>query len=110
MKAGRLNVGQIKHGHVEQFEAGARFGYASAPLGDLPEAEAVKSGIHPKYNEIKVTCSCGQVFVTRSTLSEDIRVEVCSSCHPFFTGSQKIMESAGQIEKFRRRYGARNTA
>ncbi len=70
----------------------------------------MKAGIHPQYNEIKVTCSCGQELVTRSTLSEDIRVEVCSACHPFFTGSQKIMESAGQIEKFRRRYGARKSA
>ena len=70
----------------------------------------VKEGIHPQYNEIKVTCSCGRELVTRSTLSDDIRVEVCSSCHPFFTGSQKIMESAGQIEKFRRRYGARKSA
>ena len=72
--------------------------------------QPVKSGIHPKYNEIKVTCSCGRELVTRSTLSEDIRVEVCSSCHPFFTGSQRIMESAGQIEKFRRRYGSRKSA
>lgn len=102
-----MKFGRLKD---SRFEAGARFGYASAPLDHLIGAEAVKSGIHPKYNEIKVTCSCGQVFVTRSTLSEDIRVEVCSSCHPFFTGSQKIMESAGQIEKFRRRYGARNAA
>ena len=81
-----------------------------ARLGITPGPQPVKAGIHPKYNEIKVTCSCGREIATRSTLSEDIRVEVCSACHPFFTGSQRIMESAGQIEKFRRRYGARKSA
>ena len=70
----------------------------------------MKAGIHPQYNEVKVICSCGRELTTRSTLSEDIRVEVCSACHPFFTGSQKIMESAGQIEKFRRRYGQQKSA
>ncbi len=95
---------------AQRIEARAGFGYASRPLGHPPGLGTVKAGIHPKYNEIKVTCSCGNEIVTRSTLSEDIRVEVCSACHPFFTGSQRIMESAGQIEKFRRRYGAQNSA
>ena len=101
------------HAHPER-PAGLKRGRYSVMLPHRsrrrPGPQTVKSGIHPEYNEIKVTCSCGRVLVTRSTLSEDIRVEVCSSCHPFFTGSQKIMESAGQIEKFRRRYGARKSA
>ena len=65
----------------------------------------MKAEIHPQYTEIKVTCSCGNEFVTRSTLGEDLQVEVCSSCHPFYTGKQKIVDSGGRVDKFRRRYG-----
>ena len=64
----------------------------------------MKQDIHPSYEAIKVTCSCGNSFETRSTLGEDLQVEVCSSCHPFFTGKQKLMDTAGQVDKFRRRY------
>lgn len=64
----------------------------------------MKADIHPKYQEIKVTCSCGNEFATRSTLNEDLHVEVCSNCHPFYTGKQKIMDTAGRVDKFRRRY------
>jgi large subunit ribosomal protein L31 len=64
----------------------------------------MKPGIHPAYNEIKVTCACGHSFQTRSTHKGDIRVEICSSCHPFFTGKQKLMDTAGRIERFERKY------
>lgn len=66
----------------------------------------MKAGIHPDYKDVSVTCSCGNAFVTRSTLGKDtLRVEVCSSCHPFYTGKQKIVDTAGRVEKFRQRYG-----
>ena len=64
----------------------------------------MKSGIHPEYKEITVTCSCGNTFVTRSTLGRDLHVEVCSSCPPFFTGKQKIVDTAGRVDKFRKKY------
>jgi large subunit ribosomal protein L31 len=63
----------------------------------------MKKGIHPKYGKAKVICACGNTFETQST-KEIIRVEVCSACHPFFTGKQKIFDSAGRVEKFIRRY------
>ncbi len=63
----------------------------------------MKKDIHPEYKESKVTCVCGNVIETRSTKG-DIKIEVCSQCHPFFTGKQKIMDTAGRIEKFNRRY------
>ncbi|MDQ7074280.1 MAG: 50S ribosomal protein L31 [Gammaproteobacteria bacterium] len=67
----------------------------------------MKPEIHPKYEAIAVTCSCGNKFETKSTYSakEALSVEVCSQCHPFYTGKQKIMDTAGQVDKFRRRYG-----
>ncbi|HEY9202410.1 MAG TPA: 50S ribosomal protein L31 [Gammaproteobacteria bacterium] len=68
----------------------------------------MKPDIHPNYHDIAVTCSCGNSFETRSTISNDaLSVEVCSQCHPFFTGKQKIMDSAGQVEKFRKRFGGK---
>ncbi len=65
----------------------------------------MKADIHPKYQDIKVTCGCGNVIETRSTLSEDIRVDVCSQCHPFYTGKQKIVDSGGRVDRFKRRFG-----
>ncbi|MGB0866357.1 MAG: 50S ribosomal protein L31 [Granulosicoccaceae bacterium] len=67
----------------------------------------MKANIHPAYEEINVTCSCGSSFKTRSTLGKDLAVEVCSQCHPFYTGKQKIVDSAGQVDKFRRRFGGK---
>jgi large subunit ribosomal protein L31 len=64
---------------------------------------AVKAGIHPDYVETTITCACGEVIHTRSTKSE-IRVEVCSKCHPFYTGKQKLMDTAGRVERFQRKY------
>ncbi len=67
----------------------------------------MKPKIHPAYNEVSVTCSCGNTFTTRSTIGKDLHIEVCAACHPFYTGQQKILDSAGRMDKFRRRYGAR---
>ncbi len=64
----------------------------------------MKKDIHPEYVEATVTCACGNSFITRST-SKEIRIEICSKCHPFFTGKQKFIDSAGRVEKFRKRYG-----
>jgi large subunit ribosomal protein L31 len=63
----------------------------------------VKQGIHPEYVEATATCSCGNTFKTRST-RPSLRVDVCSNCHPFYTGTQRIVDSAGQVERFRRRF------
>lgn len=63
----------------------------------------MKKGIHPNYNETRVICACGNSFLTRSTKKE-IRVEICSMCHPFFTGKQKLVDTAGRLERFQRRY------
>jgi len=69
----------------------------------------MKEGIHPVYQDIKVGCACGNSFVTRSTLGRDLNIEVCSNCHPFYTGKQKVIDSGGRIEKFRQKY-AQNAA
>ena len=66
----------------------------------------MKAAIHPDYREITVTCSCGNTFQTRSTLTDDLQVEVCSSCHPFYTGKQKMVDTAGRVDKFRKKYAA----
>src|SRR5450759_2930056 len=62
----------------------------------------MKAAIHPSYGEIRVHCACGNAFITRSTHKGDIGVEICSACHPFFTGKQKLMDTAGRIERGRR--------
>ncbi len=67
----------------------------------------VKSGIHPKYDFCTVKCACGNTFETRSTVG-DISVEICSSCHPFFTGKQKLVDTAGRVEKYRRKYSLKD--
>ncbi len=67
----------------------------------------MKAKGHPEYQEIAVTCSCGNTFTTRSTLGRPLQIEVCSSCHPFYTGKQKILDTAGRVEKFRQKYAAK---
>lgn len=64
----------------------------------------MKTAIHPEYKEARIVCACGNVIETRSTVDE-IHVEICSSCHPFFTGKQKLVDTAGRVEKFRAKYG-----
>ena len=63
----------------------------------------MKQGIHPEYRDVEVHCACGNSFTTRST-SEKLHVEICSACHPFFTGKQKLVDSAGRVERFQKRY------
>ena len=65
----------------------------------------MKAEIHPEYKTIAVTCSCGATFETRSTLGKELHVEVCSACHPFYTGKQKLIDSAGMVDKYNRKYG-----
>ena len=67
----------------------------------------MKKDIHPKYFEAQVTCACGHTFTTGST-QEEIRLDICSKCHPFFTGKQKFVDTAGRVEKFRRKYGLKS--
>jgi large subunit ribosomal protein L31 len=66
----------------------------------------MKAAIHPEYQEINVTCTCGNAFKTRSTIGHDLQVEVCSNCHPFYTGKQKIVDTGGRVDKFRKKYAA----
>ena len=68
----------------------------------------MKQGIHPDYHPVTVTCTCGNEFQTRSTISgASMRVDVCSACHPFYTGKQKIMDTGGRVARFEKRYGKR---
>ncbi len=69
----------------------------------------MKEGIHPKYYDCVVACACGNRFTTRSTLKE-IHVEICSNCHPFFTGKQKLVDTAGRVERYRRKYATQKEA
>ncbi len=69
----------------------------------------MKPEIHPTYHDVKVTCSCGSVFTTRSTLGKDqLLLEVCSACHPFYTGTQRVVGSAGRIDRFKQKYGKKD--
>jgi large subunit ribosomal protein L31 len=70
----------------------------------------MKQGIHPKYNEITVSCACGANFKTHSTRKDDLHVEICSECHPFFTGKQKLVDTAGRVDRFNKRYGKKTAA
>ncbi len=65
----------------------------------------MKAGIHPEYHEVMVSCACGNTFKTRSTHKGDIRLEICSACHPYFTGKMKFVDTAGRVERFQRKYG-----
>lgn len=77
-----------------------RFG---APIYEEMEECEMKSGIHPEYKDCKVTCACGNTFMTKST-KEEIRLDVCSQCHPFFTGQQKFINRGGRVEKFKKKF------
>lgn len=70
------------------------------------QKESLMKDVHPNYTEIKVTCSCGNAFTTRSTMAKDLHIEVCAQCHPFYTGKQKVVDTAGRIEKFKNKYGS----
>jgi len=101
-----------------KLEAATPGRYTRAPFNSSPAAPfslhgfifnpqrsaPMKAKIHPDYREITVTCTCGNTFKTSSTLGHDLQVEVCSNCHPFYTGKQKIVDTAGRVDKFRRKY------
>jgi large subunit ribosomal protein L31 len=70
----------------------------------------MKAGIHPAYEAVNVVCACGHKFATRSTHKGDIRVEICSSCHPFFTGKQKLIDTAGRIDRFEKKFATARAA
>ena len=65
----------------------------------------MKADIHPAYQAVTVTCSCGSTIKTRSTAGRDLNIEVCAQCHPFYTGKQKLLDTAGRVDKFRQKYG-----
>ncbi|MCU4677609.1 50S ribosomal protein L31 [Catenovulum sp. 2E275] len=66
----------------------------------------MKQGIHPEYNTIKASCSCGNVIETRSTVGKDLNLDVCSACHPFYTGKQRVVDTGGRVDRFNKRFGA----
>ena len=74
----------------------------------VPKELIVKEGIHPKYNEVEVRCACGNTFKTRSTKPE-LHLEICSACHPFFTGRQKLIDTEGRVERFTKKFGAQTS-
>src|SRR5450432_3611043 len=76
----------------------------SSILPSLIYEVPMKAGIHPDYKLINVTCTCGNKFETRSTIGQDLQVEVCSNCHPFYTGKQKVVDTGGRVDKFRKKY------
>jgi len=65
----------------------------------------MKTDIHPAYAEIKVSCTCGNSFLTRSTVKKELHLDVCAACHPFYTGKQKLVDTAGRVDKFKQKYG-----
>jgi large subunit ribosomal protein L31 len=81
----------------------------AAPGSRTTEEIEMKEGIHPKYDACTVTCSCGASFETRSNRPQ-IKTEVCSECHPFYTGKEKMMDTEGRVERFRRKYGLQKPA
>ncbi len=84
---------------------------ASGPGGTPIKESSVKSGIHPEYVLTEVTCTCGSTFVTRSTVaSGKIHADVCSACHPFYTGKQKILDTGGRVARFEARYGKKSAS
>lgn len=70
----------------------------------------MKKGIHPDYGETTITCACGNVIKTKSTKKGKINVEICSKCHPFFTGKQKFVDTGGRVERFKKRYGGKTNS
>jgi large subunit ribosomal protein L31 len=67
----------------------------------------MQADIHPKYEEVTATCSCGNIIKTRSTLCQDLHIDVCSACHPFYTGKQKMLDTGGRVDRFKKRFGSR---
>ena len=86
-----------------RFESAKQHIYAEVTKPEQERGESMKEGIHPDYKECKVTCACGYTFVTKS-LNPELRLDVCSACHPFFTGQQKFINRGGRVEKFKNKY------
>ena len=80
------------------------FPYDRRPFWNRNVRSDMKPDIHPSYQDIKVVCACGNTFTTRSTLDQELHVEICSACHPFYTGKQKIMDTEGRVGKFKQKY------
>lgn len=93
---------RVERGGRPRYTPGFR-GAQGAPEDDM------KAAIHPEYKEIEVVCACGSTFKTRST-SQKLHVEICADCHPFYTGTQKLMDTAGRVERFRQKYANVRTA
>ena len=82
------------------------YSFVRAPFFPVPAiGRAMKPGIHPDYVTVNVHCACGATWTTRSTKGQELRLEICSSCHPFFTGKQKLIDSAGRVERYNRKFG-----
>ena len=95
-------------GITTYFAPGARTAHArDGPRGRAGRIQAVKQGVHPEYVLAHVRCSCGNEFYTRST-KPDLHVEICSECHPFYTGKQKLVDTGGRVERFKRRAAKRS--
>ncbi len=84
--------------------------YSVDEIREIERKSMPKQGIHPNYKATQVKCACGNTFETRSTHKGDIVLEICSACHPFFTGKQKMIDTAGRIERFKRKYAKSDTA
>jgi large subunit ribosomal protein L31 len=102
---GRIDSAFVEHRRAElpTTVAPSTIARSSARRGRRFPEDAMKANIHPKYEDCQVTCACGNKFVTRSTKKE-IHLEICSNCHPFFTGKQKFVDTAGRVDKFRKRF------
>ena len=96
-----LHFGMIR---ALEFPCGARRNSLSGGIHN--EVISMRQDIHPDYTSIKATCSCGNVIETRSTICKDIHLDICSACHPFYTGTQKVVDTGGRIDKFNKRFGA----
>jgi large subunit ribosomal protein L31 len=104
--ANRSGSGKMRAYFSPVTGCGARQGSGG---GDDSRSFDMKADIHPKYEAVTATCSCGNTIQTRSTLCEDLHVDVCSQCHPFFTGKQKIVDSGGRVDRFKKRFGSRGS-
>ncbi len=90
---------------MTQFRGARRLAKRGDPAYPRGSLLIMKTDIHPEYTETEISCACGAVYHTRST-KQDIKIGICAACHPFFTGEQKFVDTAGRVEKFARRYGS----
>ena len=98
-----MSMGEGLGGKLDEYIAWYNFVFPR-----VPKELAVKEAIHPKYQEVEVRCACGNTFKTRSTKPE-LHLEICSACHPFFTGRQKLIDTEGRVERFTKRFGVQTS-